>query len=147
MFIALLVAFATSSPLLPPPWQAGQIDVNGEYAIYGRPEPDGSTSILSAGKQVCSGCQPDDALAGPLKDLDKSSSVRITYDTQSICEADARHVVETGLATADKSTQNVDMYVFRKGPAIYILLYRFRYAEPKPDEVQALSALCPPAGS
>jgi hypothetical protein len=142
MIVMAVVAVlaSQSGQLLPAPWQQGQRASN-QYAVYGRPEPDGTFSVLTGTKQLCN-CQPATLLADMMKDL-RAPGVTMVHDTRTMCGASAQHLVATGVATSDKSTQNVDAFMFRKGSAAYILMYRFRYAQPKADEEKALSALCP----
>jgi hypothetical protein len=143
MIIALLATIATqSSPLLPPPWVQGDLSVKGMYANYGKLEPDGTYSTVSAIKNVCD-CKVSVLQADWIKGL-TGPGVTITHDTQTMCGVDAAHIVAIGVATlADKTTQNNDAFIFREGPAAYVFQYRFRYPQPNPDEQKALSALCP----
>ncbi len=143
MIIAMLAVMATQpSPLLPPPWVQGDPATKGMYAYYGKLEPDGTYSTVSATKNVCD-CKVAVLQADWIKGL-TGPGVTITHDTQTICGVEAAHIVAVGVATqTDKTTQNNDAFIFREGPAAYILQYRFRYPQPNPDEVKALSALCP----
>jgi hypothetical protein len=143
IIIAMLAVMATQpNPLLPPPWVQGDLSTKGMYAKYGRLEPDGTYSTLSATKSVCD-CKVSELQADWIKGL-SGPGVTITHDTQTICGVNAAHIVAIGVATStDKTTQNNDAFIFREGPAAYILQYRFRYAQPQLDDVKALSALCP----
>jgi len=146
--IAMLAVMATQpNPLLPPPWVQGDLSTKGMYAKYGRLEPDGTYSTLSATKNVCD-CKVSELQADWIKGL-TAPGVTIKRDTQAICGVDAAHIVAIGVATSsDKTTQNNDAFIFRQGPAAYIMQYRFRYPQPHPDDEKALSALCPtPSGS
>jgi hypothetical protein len=146
MIIAVLAAIATqSNPLLPPPWVQGDLSTKGMYAKYGKLEPDGTYSILSAIKNICD-CKVSVLQDDWIKGL-SGAGVTITHDTQTMCGVSAAHILALGVATStDKTTQNNEAFIFREGPAAYILQYRFRYPQPMPDEEKALSALCPASG-
>lgn len=143
MIIAMLAVMATQpSPLLPPPWVEGDLSTKGMYAKYGKLEADGTYSIVSAIKNVCD-CKVAELQADWIKGL-TGPGVTITHDTRTMCGVSAAHIVAIGVATStDETTQNNDAFIFRQGPAAYILQYRFRYEQPNPDEEKALSALCP----
>ena len=53
MIIAMLAVMATQPNPLLLPWVQGDLSTKGMYAKYGRLEPDGTYSTLSATKSVC----------------------------------------------------------------------------------------------
>jgi hypothetical protein len=146
IIVAVLAALMATQgkPLLPPPWVQGDLSTADEYAKYGKLEPDGTYSIVSASRHVCN-CKVSVLESDWIKDL-KATGVTITHDTQTMCGVSAVHILAVGVAKAnDKSTQNDDAFIFRQGPAAFIMQYRSRYPQPHSDEVKALGALCPGA--
>ena len=143
MYPVSRVVSATPGPTvtLSPDWSKAVSQDRAEYARFVRTEASGPVSI-SASRQVCE-CQPTEAMRTLQTAFSKIPGVQTTVADMTICNQSAKQFVTTGYAHPDGSGNNVDVYIFRNGPAIYTLTYAFRSARPAPDDVAALAALCP----
>lgn len=75
--------------------------------------------------------------------LSQEPKASIHRDQITICGRIADRATITGLASANNSLRNSEIVLFRREPALYMMMYTFRYAAPMPDAADALAALCP----
>ncbi|MGZ3498870.1 MAG: hypothetical protein ACXWNJ_07565 [Vulcanimicrobiaceae bacterium] len=146
LLMAALIAQSASPspPALGPEWKAVPFskDRPSDYASYTRHEQDGTDSTISASRQVCE-CQPAEAVQ-TLQSIFKSMpGVSIHSDKITACGQSVDRLIATGLANDTNTKRNLEVLMFRRGPALYTLTYSFRYASPMANAETALTALCP----
>lgn len=153
-FLAILLAQASPSPTpsmapspaptLSPAWVKAPLDKRNvdEYAHFVRHEQDGTDSELVAMRQVCD-CQPAAAIVLFTMALSHEPKASIHQDQITICGQTADRLTASGVASAGNSLRNSEIVLFRREPALYLMMYTFRYATPMPDAAGALPALCP----
>jgi hypothetical protein len=138
----VLLDAATASPALPADWKIAPTQSAEEYARYVRREEDGTDSAISGSRKVCN-CQPDEAVRLVQKVFANVPGASTRHDSITACGHDADRVLITGVANQqDESRHNIEVVWFRDGPALYMLMYAFRYAAPMADAESALTMLC-----
>lgn len=133
-------AIAESVATLGPEWVAAPVQ-KAEYLHFVRKEADGSQSELIANKSVCQ-CQVASTIQDFKKDL-ASPGVSITINKAVLCGQPGERLVATGIAQKTNTQNNLEVWDFRFGPAIYYLMYLFRSDKPMPDAESGLANLCP----
>ena len=112
-----------------------------EYARFVRSEPSGPESI-SATRQECD-CQPAVAAALAENVLRRVPNVQTGVTDETMCGFPAKRLVLTGHAHPGGNKNNIVVYWFRSGSALYTLTYTFRSEKPAPEAVASLTSLCP----
>jgi hypothetical protein len=142
LLAVVLLDAATAPPVLLADWKIAPTQSAEEYARYVRHEQDGTDSAISGSRKVCN-CQPDEAVRLVQKVFANVPGASTRHDSITACGHDADRVLITGVANQqDESRHNIEVVWFRDGPALYMLMYAFRYAAPMLDAESALTMLC-----
>ena len=144
---AVVIAQAAPMPSaaptpLPAAWRQVALENADQYAHYDRREQDGTDSILSATRRVCD-CQPDTEAEMLVSTFGSIRGAHVANTSTLACGEPAVRFVATGLASRGNTLRNVEVLLFRDGPALYMVMYSFRYSRPMLDAESAMLSLCP----
>ena len=70
-------------------------------------------------------------------------SVKTSVTDTMFCNLPAKQFIMLGNAHPGSDANNLEIFFARRGPTFFSFTYAFRSNEPNPDDLTALSSLCP----